>query len=81
MEQQCTEVEEALKRNRIQELNNKVKLVSGTLQLRVASIKDTTGKILADNASIQKTIVATLILNDTHNDPMALTDLPINNVH
>jgi len=31
MEQQCTEVEEALKRNRIQELNNKVKLVSGTL--------------------------------------------------
>ena len=54
MEQQCKEAEEAFKINRMQEVYNKVKLLSGKFELKVTSIKDPNGKLLSDYASIQK---------------------------
>jgi len=54
MEQQCKEAEEAFKMNRMQEVYNKVKLLSGKFELKVAPIKDMNGKIQAHDASIWK---------------------------
>ena len=52
MEQQCKDAEDAFKINRMQEVYNKIKLLSGKFELKVSSIKDANGKVLVDDASI-----------------------------
>ena len=82
MEQQCKEAEDAFKINRMQEVYNKIKLLSGKFELKVSSIKDANGKVLVDDASIQKRWqehCEQLLNVDTHSDPTILTELSINN--
>ena len=79
MEQQCKEAEEAFKINRMQEVYKKIK--RGKFELKVASIKDANGKILANDESILKRWkehFEQLLNVDTHNDPTVLTELSIN---